>query len=177
MVQAPERDALAPPPRSVFWNWVWDSTRPVVGWGCIVLGLFALLIGWFGVSGESIVEKQLPYLVSGGFAGLALVMLGSRFLIIEDLRRDGGRLDRLETMVMELHAALLSRSDAPDRSDAPTSSNGHHGFLALPGGSTYHLAGCVMLAGKHQAVPISASLADERGLSPCPLCEPAAVSA
>ena len=103
------------PDASVFWRWVWDSVRPVLGYVLVAIGLIALLIGWYGVSGESIVAKQLPYIASGGLLGVALVALGGRFMLIQDLRRDSNRLDRLETMVNELHAALLARPDAPGR--------------------------------------------------------------
>ena len=146
------------PDASVFWRWVWDSVRPVLGYVLVVAGLLALLLGWYGVSGEALVAKQLPYLASGGLLGVALVVLGARFMLMQDLRRDSRRLDHLETMVNELHAALLARPDAPGRSlreysvDAESLSNGNgNGYYVLPGGQSFHLANCPMLEGKDRA--------------------------
>jgi hypothetical protein len=164
----------------VFWRWVWDSVRPVLGYVLVALGLLALLIGWYGVSGESIVAKQLPYIASGGLLGVALVALGGRFMLIQDLRRDSSRLDRLETMVNELHAALLSRPDAPGRDYAfeagTTAANGQSNYMVLPGGQSFHNPGCAMLEGKDRASRIKPETAAKRGLTPCPLCEPTSVT-
>jgi hypothetical protein len=66
------------------------------------------------VSRNALVAKQLPYVISGGIGGIALVGVGAVFLGTEELRRDSGRLDRLERMVLELHAVLLDRTDAPE---------------------------------------------------------------
>jgi hypothetical protein len=165
------------PDAALFWRWVWDSVRPVLGWILVALGLIALFLGWYGVSGEAVVAKQLPYLASGGLLGIALVVLGGRFMMIQDLRRDSGRLDRLETMVDELHAALLARADAPGRvahgqSNVQVTSNGHSDYMVLPGGQSFHLPDCPMLEGKDKASRIKPMTAARRGLMPCPLCEP-----
>jgi hypothetical protein len=166
---------------AMFWRWVWDSIRPVLGYVLVAGGLLALIIGWYGVSGESLVAKQLPYLASGGLVGIALVVLGARFLLIQDLRRDSNRLDRLETMVNELHAALLARPDAPGRngysvSNEAASANGSSSYVVLAGGQSFHRPGCAMLEGKDSASTIRPATAARRGLTPCPLCEPTAAT-
>src|SRR5882757_11163770 len=109
------------PDTALFWRWVGKATRPVVGW--ILLGLSALFIlfGWIGVSGTPIVAKQIPYVVSGGIAGVFLAVFGAYFLGTEELRKDSGRLDRLERMVEQLHQVLLTREDAPSIPDAAAS--------------------------------------------------------
>jgi hypothetical protein len=181
MQRPPELNGSEEPDASVFWRWVWDSVRPVVGYVLVGVGLIALLLGWYGVSGESVVAKQLPYLASGGLVGIALVALGGRFMLIQDLRRDSRRLDRLETMVDELHTALLSRPDAPGR-DAYAGaagraiSNGSSTYVVLPGGQSFHLPNCPMLEGKDRQSRVKPETAARRGLTPCPLCEPSAVS-
>jgi hypothetical protein len=172
------RDSSDEPDTALFWQWVWESLRPVLGYVLVGLGLLALLLGWYGVSGESLVAKQLPYLASGGLVGLGLVVLGGRFMLIQDLRRDSGRLDHLETMVQELHAALLARPDAPGRIargrevSSAAQSNGQSDYMVLPGGQSFHLDGCPMLEGKDRASRIKPATAAKRGLVPCPLCEP-----
>lgn len=170
-------DPLELPESNVFWRWVWQAVRPVLGWVLVGLGALALLLGYLGVSREVLVAKQLPFLVSGGLLGIALIVMGAMFLGTEDIRRDSGRLDRLETMIMELHVALLARPDAPDTAATTTSSNGHPGYVALPGGVSFHREGCPMLAGKDSAVPLALESATAKGLVPCPLCEPVPVGA
>jgi len=77
------------------------------------LGALFILIGWIGISGEALVAKQLPYLISGGIGGLALVGLGSMLVGTEDLKRTQERIDHLDDLVADLHNVLLSRPDAP----------------------------------------------------------------
>jgi hypothetical protein len=168
------------PDAAAFWRWVWRSVRPVLGYVLVGIGLVLLLTAYLGVSREVLVAKQLPYLVSGGLFGLAFVTLGSRLLLIEDLRRDSGRLDRLERAVEELHAALLSRPDAP--SSYPMEAtyeeydvNGHgqpERVLALTGGDSFHRQDCPIVEGKAAARPLTPSAAQKTGLNACPRCQP-----
>jgi hypothetical protein len=136
------------------------------------------------VSREALVAKQLPYLISGGIGGIALVGLGAMFLGTEDIRRDSGRLDRLETMVHELHAVLLAHADAPNPAvdvgragiAADGGGSGANGqvnvVVALPVGQSYHRLDCVMIQGKDKAQSVDAGDVRDRGLKPCRLCEP-----
>lgn len=165
------------PDAAAFWRWVWTSVRPVLGYLLVAIGLLLLLTAYLGVSREVLVAKQIPYLVSGGLFGLGFVTLGSRLMLIEDLRRDAGRLDRLEQAVADLHAALLTRPDAPSSYGARdrASSNGHaqtEQVLALAGGDSFHRQDCPVVEGKETARPLSASAAQKKGLSACPMCQP-----
>src|SRR2546421_11840382 len=72
----------------LFWRWVGKATRPVAGWILLGLGALFILFGWIGISGEALVAKQMPYLISGGLGGMLLVGIGAVFLATEDLRRD-----------------------------------------------------------------------------------------
>src|SRR4051795_3434822 len=139
------------PDGALFWRWVGKATRPVIGWGLLGLGALFILIGWIGVSGTPILAKQIPYVVSGGIAGVFLAVAGAYFLGTEELRKDSGRLDRLERMVEELHAALLTRDDAPvihTGGSAGGGTNGQVSYVALAGSNTYHRADCTMVADK-----------------------------
>ena len=169
------------PDPALFWRWVGKATRPVIGW--ILLGLAAIfiLVGWIGVSGTPIVAKQIPYVVSGGIAGGLLAIAGAYFLATEELRKDSGRLDRLERMVQELHETLLSMADAPKRTEqadgaAAPSTNGA-GYVALSGSDTYHRPDCAMVASKANSAVLAPSTIRRRNLTPCSLCEPALVDA
>ena len=69
-------------------SWRWEVIRPYAGWGLAVLGAVFIVVGWIGISGESLVAKQMPYLISGGVGGVALVGLGVLFLGTEERQRD-----------------------------------------------------------------------------------------
>ena len=168
------------PDAAAFWRWVWTSVRPVLGYVLVGIGLVLLLTAYLGVSREVLVAKQIPYLVSGGLFGLGFVTLGSRLMLIEDLRRDAGRLDRLEQAVSDLHAALLTRPDAPspyaaDGTLERTSRNGHgqpERVLALTGGDSFHRPDCPIVEGKESVRPLTTSAAQKKGLNACPMCQP-----
>jgi hypothetical protein len=151
------------------------------------VGALVILIGYLGVSRNALVAKQLPYLISGGIGGIALVGVGAVFLGTEELRRDSGRLDRLERMVIELHAVLLDRPDAPEvQSDAPRPAkaspsrprpdsghtNGKPNLVALPVGQSYHRPDCTMVQSKPAVEVVTDREVADRGLKPCRLCEP-----
>jgi hypothetical protein len=165
------------PDTALFWRWVGKAVRPYAGWIITGAGVLLIFIGYLGVSREALVAKQLPYLISGGIGGIALVGIGAVFLGTEDIRRDSGRLDRLEAMVNELHAVLLSRADAPapDRADPKdhVSANGQENLVvALPVGQSFHRPDCVMIQGKSNAQQVGSDEVKDRGLKACRLCEP-----
>ena len=172
-----------PDPR-VLWRWVGDAVRPWTGWILIGIGALLMLLGWFGVSREAVPAKQIPYLVSGGIGGVFLCVLGAYFLGTQELRKDSGRLDRLERMVEELHGALLRRPDAPDitaqHAAVEPSTNGSSSrarrVAAVEGGDLFHRLDCSMAAGK-EIEELTPAAARKRGLRPCPACEPAPVEA
>jgi hypothetical protein len=112
------------PDPSALWRWVGRATRPWVGWVLIGIGALLVLLGYLGVSRESIVAKQIPYVVSGGLGGVLLCVLGAYFLATQELRKDSGRLDRLESMVIELRDALVGEPLPPTQEPGPSTSNG-----------------------------------------------------
>lgn len=160
------------PDRAEFWRWVGDAVRPLLGWVLTAAGLLSLLVTWYEVSGTAVVAEQLPYLASGGTLGLALVVLGGRAFLIEDLRRDSGRLERLERQILELHTVLLARPDAPDpAATSPAAARNPIRLAVLAGGSTAHRSDCPLVVGKEPEW-VSRSVARRRGLDPCAVCEP-----
>lgn len=163
----PERVEITP---SVGFAWLIEGVRPYLGYIFIAAGLIALFIGWWGVSGTELVAKQLPYIASAGLVGVVLVAIGNRIFMTNDLRRDSGRLDRLEQMVAELHAVLLARTDAVAAS-APAAASGSKPFRAVPRGTSYHLPECTMVQGK-ETVGISRGEVTSRSLKPCRMCHP-----
>jgi len=179
------------PDAALFWRWAATAVRPWAGWILAAVGIVVIIVGWYGVSGQALVAKQLPYLISGGLGGVALVGIGAAMISAERRRQDTGRIERLEEMVTELRAVLVSHPEAP--ADWPTVSDpfgatgaaprsgpaangaaaGSSGLVALPTGTTFHSPGCQMVRGKDGVEAVSARSIEQRGLSACRVCEPA----
>ena len=176
-------EAVDLPDRRLFWRWVWSAVRPVLGWVLAALGALALLLGWYGVSGQALTAKQLPYLVSGGLTGIGLLVIAAVFLATEDVRRQLDRLGEVERKVDALYAlfaadiseAATSAAAAPLTSFAPAR-QATGALLALPAGTSYHRADCALVANKANAEPVDAATVAARGLTPCRVCDPQPLS-
>jgi hypothetical protein len=126
--------------------------------------------------------------VSGGFGGLALVLVGSALLIADRLEstqanRATAAQGRLTTQVDDLHALVVAAANAGSPAGAGTvpqpaaqppaqalpADDGS--VYAVPGGRTFHRPGCELLAGK-AAQRVEGSQVSGRGLSPCSVCAP-----
>ena len=182
------------PDAALFWKWAAGAVRPWAGWILAGVGIIVIIVGWYGVSGQALVAKQLPYLISGGLGGVALVGVGAAMISAERRRQDTGRIERLEEMVGELRAVLLAHPDAPTVRVSSTGSSGaagaaHRagpstngaaaeapGLVAIPTGTTYHSPGCQMMRGKDGVQAVTARSIEQRGLSACRVCEPALTS-
>jgi hypothetical protein len=91
-----------------------DSAVPL--WlGLIVsaFGFILLLVAWSQVAGETQVYLQLPYLVSAGLTGLALIMVGLTVINVVAKRRDAAerarQIDQLVSILEEVRGAVSSR--------------------------------------------------------------------
>lgn len=101
----------------------------------VLLGFVVMLLGWFGAARSSREIEQIPYLISGGLIGLALVVLGGLLLIstfwVAVLRklheeadvRAASRLEEMRARVAELEAArtVANGSERPRRSSTSAS--------------------------------------------------------
>src|SRR5882724_763392 len=88
-------------------GWRAKVTRPIAGIALAALGVVFIIAGYLGVAHEALVAKQLPYLVSGGIGGMVLVAVGAFLLGTDDVRRQLERVEKLESMVTDLHDTLL----------------------------------------------------------------------
>jgi hypothetical protein len=92
--------------------------RAALGWALVIVGAVFLVIGWFGVSGEPDVAKQLSYVASGGLGGLAAAIVGIGLVISEDLRSERKRLARIEASLLDVNELLLGNGKAPVKTSA-----------------------------------------------------------
>ena len=65
----------------------------VAAWVAIVAGVIALAVGWNGVWHTLITGEQMPYIVSGGIAGIFLLGLGALWWVSSEFRQERSSLD------------------------------------------------------------------------------------
>jgi hypothetical protein len=152
----------------VFRRWFWSAVRPVLGVLLTLLGALALFLGWYGVSGTPVPAKQMPYLVSGGLTGVALVVLAAAFFATEDVRRRFAHLERMERKVDALYDLLTEEVHAERMVDVP--------LVALASGTSYHRPECRLVTGK-AGTGVNQDEVAARGLSPCRVCDPPRIPA
>jgi hypothetical protein len=61
----------------------WDRVGAVVA---AVAGVVVLILGWVGTSGTEYIAEQIPYVMSGGLAGLVLLIVAAVLWLSADLR-------------------------------------------------------------------------------------------
>jgi hypothetical protein len=146
----------------------WGKLGGLLGIAYCLVGFALIFLGWNGAASYDRVAAQIPYLVSGGIAGLALVVLGSALIIaqshrgdraalqgtLEDLREALGRVAAAEQVVAIAHGASLDAG------------------VVLAGPSSYHRPDCRLVQGQAGLTPMEATAASEGGLEPCRICNP-----
>ena len=136
----------------------------IIGVGLLVIGL-----GWNGmaggggeVNGVPNLNAQLPWLVSGGILGLALVVFGAAMVVVNNARTDRARLEsKLDELI-----ATMGRSQA---AGVPSAGRGQY----VAGGSTFHDPSCRLVQGRDDVTFVTSSEASAQGLRGCRVCNPA----
>jgi hypothetical protein len=72
-------------------------------------------IGWYRISGEPLLNRQIPFLASAGIAVVVLAVLGGALVVAEQLRADQNRIGELEDAVRSLTEALAPIVENPAR--------------------------------------------------------------
>lgn len=162
-----------------------DGARLLLFFGGILLplGFVVILLGWIGASHTVNLYEQIPYSISGGMLGMALVFAGGFCYfaywltqLVYAARRDNADtrilLERIEELLSS--GASLSAVPAVDGAQrrqlkAPTATTTM--FLATPTGTMFHAPSCPAVAGRDNLREVTG---DEPGLTPCKICEPLA---
>jgi hypothetical protein len=146
-----------------------------LGIGVCVAGFVLIFFGWNGAASLDRVQSQFPYLISGGIAGLALVVIGAALIIVETSRDER---ESLRKEIANLREAIAEMGPAPKASANGRARAQRDGGRAqfVAGQHSFHRPGCRLLEGRGELDRVSASEADERGLAACRVCEPAGAS-
>ena len=152
----------------------WGNLGGPLGLGCIAIGILIIGLAWNGAAGVDFVQGQVPYLLSGGFLGLALVVFGAALVVVQSNRRDRSV---LEAQLRELNTAIARLANAVGGSAGATNGNpAANPDRVVIGSSSYHRPDCRLVADK--GLPSTTiEAARSEGLSPCRVCQPATVTA
>jgi hypothetical protein len=156
----------------------------VVGGVIAPLGLLIILIGWWGAARTGLLFEQVPYLISGGLFGLALVFLGAFFyfahwlteLVKEHRSQSAAVVDAIRAVEARLADLAVAGPIANGSTAAvaaavaagPSATEPEVELVATSRGTMAHLPTCTVVAGK----PDLRLVGDGAGLELCRLCRP-----
>lgn len=151
----------------------WGKLGGLLGIAYCLAGFALIFLGWNGAASYDRVSAQVPYVVSGGIGGLALVVLGTGLIIVQSHRADRGA---LEATMLDLHD-VLDRLAAGRTAEVVAAGVEGAGGDVLAGPRSYHRVDCRLVEGQSDLIPMSAEAAEARGLEPCRVCVPGGAAA
>jgi hypothetical protein len=137
-----------------------------LGVGLCLVGFLVVFLGWNGAASHDYVPAQLPYLVSGGVAGLAVVVVGAAMIVVQNQRTDRARLEEALARI----AAALERQGTSG-AGAGTVDGGIGGYV-VAGTSSYHQLDCGLPEARTEAHLVPLEDVRAGGLTPCRVCRP-----
>jgi hypothetical protein len=92
----------------------------------VIVGFNLMLLGWVGASRTHREIEQIPYLISGGLLGLALVFLGGLMLsavfwvaVVRKLLQEGEARTRAELAAIDVRVASITQNGRAPRRREP----------------------------------------------------------
>lgn len=140
----------------------------VIGLTFMVAGFVLIFFAWNGSASKNIIMAQFPYLISGGVAGMALIVTGSLLLLLSTVRSERQILsDKFDEITR-----LLGRNLAGLQFSGTNGSGGELATKVVAASSHYHRSECKILEGKTGLLTVSLQQALAEGLQACRVCEP-----
>ena len=162
--------------RSIWQSLTGETDRKVrvgrlVGLLFVAAGFIIIGKAWDGSANLNSVPGQVPYLLSGGFMGLGLIITGSMLLFLSSLRAER------EVMVTRFDemTRLLSRNLGRMTISSNGSASSGQMVTVAPSGDAYHRSECKILDGKEGLTSVPVEVAVMEGLKPCRACNPAVI--
>jgi hypothetical protein len=160
----------------------WVKLGGLLGIAYCIAGFVLIFLGWNGTASHDTETAQIPYIVSGGIAGLGLVVVGAALIVAHSLRTD--RVE-LRAAIEDLRAGVERGAVAPAAAPpvaaegvgivaetAAVATGGDDVDTVIAGSDSYHRPACAVVAGQAEAVVMSRADATAAGLTACRVCNP-----
>ncbi|HUP85838.1 MAG TPA: hypothetical protein VM143_09250 [Acidimicrobiales bacterium] len=160
-------------------NLKWKQLGGQAAIGLAIVGFLLIFLGWNGAATYDREPAQLPYVISGGIAGLAVVVMAAALMIVNAQREDrAALLNGLAELkeAMERMSLAAAGGTANGASTAGRLAEAEAAGLVVAGPTTYHRPSCTLLDGRGVLPTITLEVAEERGLSACRACDAADIS-
>lgn len=155
----------------------------VLGIAYCAAGFALVFLGWNGAASNDTESAQLPYLISGGIAGLGLVVVGAALIVAHSLRADRVELrasiDELRTAVEQIGASTGTTNSGPSAASAArlagtddVDAGGTETGTVLAGAESYHRPGCSIIEGQADVTTMAREDAAASDRTPCRVCQP-----
>ncbi|MFY9587653.1 MAG: hypothetical protein WAT66_09380, partial [Actinomycetota bacterium] len=139
------------------------NARLLISVGLLVIGIVFVILGWYGAAHTNILTEQIPYLISGGLLGMALIIVAGVMASSASAERDTRELRSDLARAMN-GTGTITRNPGPGL--AP-SSDGQ--VFVVPGGHSFHEPGCPIVEGKDaSSLPLRKAI--DQGYVTCKLC-------
>ena len=150
----------------------WDRFGAQLGVLFCLAGAVVMWAGYNGAASYDDVPSQFPYLISGGIAGLSLVVIGVGLFVTQTSRAERVT---LESHLEELRHAVERLNIGAAATSAPAASPGGvaPGPMVVAGNSSYHRPDCRTLEGRDGLKSMTRAAAVAEGLDPCRTCSAA----
>ena len=158
----------------------------IMGALLLPFGIAVIILGWHGAAYGNVDQKQIPYLISGGILGLAIVVVGCFFFWAHwlyrlheqaEIHHEESLREQRETMKALIAALAAGGGHVAAGSPASAiaiSGNGQivsRTFVATATGTNFHTAGCPMVANRAGALRTISDQEAEQ-MKPCRVCDP-----
>jgi len=142
-----------------------------LGIGLCLLGFLVIFFGWNGAASQDYLPAQVPYLISGGAAGLGIVVIGAALIVVQNHRLDRARLEAVLERLVAANERQGAGAAALNGGAAPGAPAGLGGYV-VAGDSSYHRVDCTLHEAREAAhlVPLEDVMSSR--LEPCRVCRP-----
>jgi hypothetical protein len=137
-----------------------------LGVALCLIGFLAIFLGWNGAGSNNVLMAQFPYLISGGIAGLAVVVVGAAMLVVQNQRADRARVEA----ILERLVAVVERQGTSG--GAANMVAGGIGGYVVAGSTSYHHLDCQLPEAREDAHVVPLEDIRTSGLTACRVCRP-----
>ena len=146
-------------------EFVRQNPRLLAALALLVAGIVFVILGWYGAAYTNILTEQIPYLISGGLLGAALIIVAGFLASSASLERENRELRR--DLVRAIGSMPSGGSNPGHGLSVAQSSDGQ--VFVVPGGQSFHVAGCPLVEGKSSTtLPLRKAI--DQGYAACKLC-------